>query len=43
MAGISYEYHSNNHEASHIYLKPAIDRLMADVPRGATVLDLISG
>lgn len=43
MTGISYEYCAANPEVSHSYLFPIVSRLMADVPRGASVLDLGCG
>jgi 2-polyprenyl-3-methyl-5-hydroxy-6-metoxy-1,4-benzoquinol methylase len=42
-AGISYEYRAADHEVSHSYLKPIVDRLVKDVPAGSTVLDMGCG
>jgi 2-polyprenyl-6-hydroxyphenyl methylase/3-demethylubiquinone-9 3-methyltransferase len=39
MAGISYQYAAANTSASHSYLYPAVSRFLAQIPRGATVLD----
>ena len=41
--GISYEYKAANHEVSHSYLKPIVDKLVADIPAGSTVLDMGCG
>jgi 2-polyprenyl-6-hydroxyphenyl methylase/3-demethylubiquinone-9 3-methyltransferase len=41
--GISYQYRTADHEVSHGYLKPVIDRFLAAMPRGATVLDMGCG
>jgi 2-polyprenyl-3-methyl-5-hydroxy-6-metoxy-1,4-benzoquinol methylase len=41
--GISYEYKAANHEVSHSYLKPIIDKLVVDIPAGSTVLDMGCG
>jgi 2-polyprenyl-3-methyl-5-hydroxy-6-metoxy-1,4-benzoquinol methylase len=43
VTGISYEYCAANPEHSHSYLFPIVSRLVADVPQGASVLDLGCG
>jgi 2-polyprenyl-6-hydroxyphenyl methylase/3-demethylubiquinone-9 3-methyltransferase len=43
VTGISYEYRVANPEVSHSYLFPIVSRFVADVPRGASVLDLGCG
>jgi 2-polyprenyl-6-hydroxyphenyl methylase/3-demethylubiquinone-9 3-methyltransferase len=43
VTGISYEYRAANPEGSHSYLFPIVSRLVADVPQGASVLDLGCG
>jgi 2-polyprenyl-3-methyl-5-hydroxy-6-metoxy-1,4-benzoquinol methylase len=41
--GISYEYRGANPDLSHAYLYPCVTRMLADVPAGASVLDLGCG
>jgi 2-polyprenyl-6-hydroxyphenyl methylase/3-demethylubiquinone-9 3-methyltransferase len=41
--GISYEYTAANHEVSHSYLKPVVDRFVEKVPAKSVVLDMGCG
>jgi 2-polyprenyl-6-hydroxyphenyl methylase/3-demethylubiquinone-9 3-methyltransferase len=43
VTGITYEYRAANPEVSHTYLYPCVSKLLADVPPGASVLDLGCG
>jgi 2-polyprenyl-3-methyl-5-hydroxy-6-metoxy-1,4-benzoquinol methylase len=43
MPGINYFHRTGFHSQSHSYLKPVVDRFVADIPQGSTVLDLGCG
>ncbi len=43
MEGIGYEYRAANHEVSHAYLKPTVDKFLKNVPPGSVVIDLGCG
>lgn len=43
MAGITYNYSAANHDASHSYLFPIIQKMFEDVPPDSKILDLGCG